>query len=35
MLAGADLNYRGGLTPTPVTVSTGPTGQTLTLPVVG
>ncbi|PZS16299.1 MAG: ABC transporter ATP-binding protein [Pseudonocardiales bacterium] len=35
MLAGGDLNYRGGLTPTLVSVSTGVTGQALTLPVVG
>jgi ABC-2 type transport system ATP-binding protein len=35
MLAGGDVNYRGGLTPTVVTVSSGPTGQMLTLPVVG
>ena len=35
MLAGGDLNYRGGLTPTPVTVSSGSAGQALTLPVVG
>lgn len=35
MLAGGDLNYRGGLTPTVVSVTTGPAGQTLTLPTVG
>jgi X-Pro dipeptidyl-peptidase (S15 family)/X-Pro dipeptidyl-peptidase C-terminal non-catalytic domain len=35
LLAGGDLNYRGGLTPTLVTVTSGPTGQTLTLPTVG
>lgn len=34
MLAGGDVNYRGGLTPTPVTVRTGSSGQALTLPVV-
>jgi hypothetical protein len=34
MLAGRDVNYRGGLTSTAVTVSTGSSGQALTLPVV-
>lgn len=34
MLAGGDVNYRGGLTSTAVTVSTGSSGQALTLPVV-
>jgi predicted acyl esterase len=34
MLAGSDVNYRGGLTSTAVTVSTGSSGQALTLPVV-
>ena len=34
VLAGGDVNYRGGLVPTPVTVAGGAT-QTLTLPVVG
>ncbi|MDQ2749619.1 MAG: ABC transporter ATP-binding protein [Actinomycetota bacterium] len=34
MLAGADVNYRGGLTPTVVTVNSAASGQTLTLPVV-
>ncbi|HEX4728913.1 MAG TPA: CocE/NonD family hydrolase [Jatrophihabitans sp.] len=33
-LAGGDPNYRGGLTPTPVTISTGPSGQLLSLPVL-
>ncbi|HEX8078742.1 MAG TPA: CocE/NonD family hydrolase [Jatrophihabitans sp.] len=32
-LAGGDTNYRGGLAATPVTVSTGSSGQVLTLPV--
>jgi ABC-2 type transport system ATP-binding protein len=32
-LAGGDTNYRGGQLATPVTVSTGSTGQVLTLPV--
>jgi predicted acyl esterase len=35
MLAGGDLNYRGGMTPTAVSVSTGSAGQALTLPIVG
>lgn len=35
VLAGGDLNYRGGLVPTLVEVTTGNTGQVLTLPVVG
>ena len=34
MIAGGDVNYRGGLTPTAVTISTGSTGQTLVLPTV-
>lgn len=34
MLAGGDINYRGGLEPTPVTVTTGSPGQVLDLPVV-
>ncbi|WP_375498509.1 CocE/NonD family hydrolase C-terminal non-catalytic domain-containing protein [uncultured Jatrophihabitans sp.] len=34
VLAGGDVNYRGGLVPTPVTV-VGGSGQTLALPVVG
>lgn len=34
-LAGGDPNYRGGLTPTPVTISTGSSGQWLSLPVLG
>jgi ABC-2 type transport system ATP-binding protein len=34
MLAGGDVNYRGGSTSTAVTVSTGSSGQALTLPVV-
>lgn len=33
MVAGGSVNYRGGLTPTPVTISSG-AAQTLTLPVV-
>jgi ABC-2 type transport system ATP-binding protein len=32
-VAGGSVNYRGGLTPVPVTISSG-AGQTLTLPVV-
>jgi ABC-2 type transport system ATP-binding protein len=35
MLAGGDVNYRGGATPTAVTVTTGSSGQALTLPVAG
>jgi ABC-2 type transport system ATP-binding protein len=35
LLAGGDVNYRGGLIATPVTVSTGSTGQLLSLPTVG
>ncbi|MFN2519270.1 MAG: CocE/NonD family hydrolase C-terminal non-catalytic domain-containing protein [Jatrophihabitantaceae bacterium] len=35
MLAGGDANYRGGQTPTPVSVSSGSTAQALTLPVLG
>jgi hypothetical protein len=33
IVAGGSINYRGGLTPTPVTIASG-TSQTLTLPVV-
>jgi ABC-2 type transport system ATP-binding protein len=33
-LAGGDLNYRGGLSPTPVTVRTGSSGQLLSLPAL-
>ncbi|HEY2041503.1 MAG TPA: CocE/NonD family hydrolase [Jatrophihabitans sp.] len=32
-LAGGDSNYRGGLAATPVTITTGSSGQVLTLPV--
>jgi ABC-2 type transport system ATP-binding protein len=35
MLASGDLNYRAGLTTTPVTVTTGDAGQALTLPTTG
>jgi predicted acyl esterase len=35
VLAGGDVNYRGGLLPDPVTVTTGGAGQVLELPVVG
>jgi predicted acyl esterase len=35
ILAGGDINYRGGLVPTTVTVLTGEPGQVLDLPVVG
>ncbi|WP_235079424.1 MULTISPECIES: CocE/NonD family hydrolase [Amycolatopsis] len=35
MLASGDLNYRAGLVAAPVTVSTGDTGQVLTLPTTG
>ncbi len=35
MLSGGDINYRGGLVPRPVAVTTGNTGQVLDLPVVG
>jgi ABC-2 type transport system ATP-binding protein len=35
VLAGGDLNYRGGLAATPVTVTTGSAGQLLSLPIVG
>jgi len=35
VIAGGDLNYRGGLVSTPVEITTGNTGQVLTLPVVG
>ena len=34
VVAGGSSNYRGGLVPVPVTVTTGGPGQTLTLPVV-
>ncbi|WP_375480360.1 CocE/NonD family hydrolase [uncultured Jatrophihabitans sp.] len=34
VVAGGSVNYRGGLTPTPVTIAGG-SGQTLTLPAVG
>jgi ABC-2 type transport system ATP-binding protein len=34
MLAGGDVNYRGGLVATPVAVTTGSAGQSLVLPVV-
>ncbi|HLY34134.1 MAG TPA: CocE/NonD family hydrolase C-terminal non-catalytic domain-containing protein, partial [Jatrophihabitantaceae bacterium] len=34
MIAGGDVNYRGGMTPTAVTVSTGSSGQSLALPTV-
>ena len=34
VLAGGDTNYRAGQLATPVTISTGSTGQVLTLPVV-
>jgi fermentation-respiration switch protein FrsA (DUF1100 family) len=33
MLGSGDLNYRAGLASTPVTITTGDTGQALTLPV--
>ena len=33
-LAGGDTNYRGGITPTAVTVTTGTSSQALSLPVV-
>ncbi len=33
-VAGGSTNYRGGLTSNPVTISTGTTGQALTLPIV-
>lgn len=32
VVAGGSVNYRGGLTPTPVTISTGSPAQVLTLP---
>jgi fermentation-respiration switch protein FrsA (DUF1100 family) len=35
VLAGGAVNYRGGLTPTPVTIAGGSAGQVLSLPVVG
>jgi putative CocE/NonD family hydrolase len=34
-LAGGDVNYRGGLVATPVSVTTGSTAQQLSLPTVG
>ena len=34
VVAGGSTNYRGGLTPTPVTIPTGSATQVLTLPVV-
>jgi predicted acyl esterase len=34
VVAGGSTNYRGGLTPTPVTIPTGSASQVLTLPVV-
>lgn len=34
MLAGGDIDYRGGLEPTAITVATGSPGQVLDLPVV-
>jgi ABC-2 type transport system ATP-binding protein len=34
VLASGDLNYRGGLASAPVTVTTGDSGQVLTLPEV-
>ena len=34
VVAGGTLNYRGGVTSTPVSITSGP-GQTLRLPVVG
>lgn len=33
VVAGGSMNYRGGLTPNPVTITTGSADQTLTLPV--
>lgn len=35
VVAGGSVNYRGGLTATPVTIATGSAGQVLTLPVTG
>jgi ABC-2 type transport system ATP-binding protein len=35
VIASGDLNYRGGLAATPVTIATGDAGQALTLPTVG
>jgi ABC-2 type transport system ATP-binding protein len=35
VVAGGSVNYRGGLTATPVTIATGSSGQVLTLPVTG
>jgi predicted acyl esterase len=34
VLAGGDINYRGGNLPTPVVITTGSTNQVLTVPVV-
>ena len=34
MIAGGDVNYRGGVLPTAVTISTGSSGQSLVLPTV-
>ena len=34
IVTGGSTNYRGGLLPAPVTITTGATGQVLTLPVV-
>ncbi|WP_332644519.1 CocE/NonD family hydrolase [Aeromicrobium sp.] len=34
IVAGGSTNYRGGLIPNPVTITTGTTGQVLTLPIV-
>ena len=34
VIAGGSTNYRGGLTPNPVSITTGSTGQMLTLPIV-
>ncbi len=34
VVAGGSTNYRGGLTPNPVSITTGSTAQALTLPVV-
>jgi ABC-2 type transport system ATP-binding protein len=35
LLAGGDVNYRGGLVAAPVSVTTGSAGQLLTLPTIG
>jgi ABC-2 type transport system ATP-binding protein len=34
VLAGGSVNYRGGVTPVPVTIAAAGTGQALTLPIV-